>query len=387
MTSPGTPPGRAYVASLTGLRGIAALAVVLYHFRYFNAELKLTGSVSLLDKLLHYPFAFGFAGVDLFFVLSGFLLTLPFAAAQLGPSQHPALGRYFQRRVLRVFPAYYAQLGIILVVGAWFLSWRSLGGYPLLGHTFMFFHIGPNPVQPLVGVWWTLPVELSFYLLLPFLVRFMTPRRWIPVLAAGLLLSVSYRYWAAGAFSDHGVVLQASQLPGSLPEFLLGVGAAILVQSRRHLPGPGLPAWRLDQMFLLALLLIWLWHWQVVLPNGVDYWKAHWSMLIAPIVLGSAMATMVWCTYQGSRIATMMLANRAVYALGLISYSLYLWHFVVLQQLPVVLGDVYSNLALLPRFVVAIAVVVAVATASYFLFERPFLRLGARTRPSQDENR
>jgi len=80
----------------------------------------------------------GFAGVDLFFVLSGFLLSLPFAEASLNGRPAPSKKRYFARRLLRVFPAYYAQLLIILIVGAWFVTWRPLEGASLLAHLVMF---------------------------------------------------------------------------------------------------------------------------------------------------------------------------------------------------------------------------------------------------------
>ena len=71
--------------------------------------------------MLQTPIGFGFAGVDVFFVLSGFLLALPFARHALGAGPRPHLGRYFRRRLLRVFPAYYAQLAILLAAH---LVWR-----------------------------------------------------------------------------------------------------------------------------------------------------------------------------------------------------------------------------------------------------------------------
>jgi len=67
-----------------------------------------------------------------------------------------------------------------------------------------------------------------------------------------------------------------------------------------------------------------------------------------------------------------------VYFLGLISYSLYLWHFVVLQQANLVFGDSLAGLQGLPKFLFSLSLVVLLASLSYFLFERPFFRLGAR---------
>jgi len=91
--------------ALTGLRGWAALWVFLYHAWVFATPRQIT--VELGDFVLNLtPFlSIGGAGVSIFFVLSGFLLGLPFAEWQAGLRGRPALGRYLFRRVARVFPA------------------------------------------------------------------------------------------------------------------------------------------------------------------------------------------------------------------------------------------------------------------------------------------
>ena len=324
--------GRRYVAALTGMRGVAACLVFLYHYAALHPGIRLDQAVPVIGAVLHFPFGFGFAGVDIFFVLSGFLLTLPFARHAIGNGPRPKLPRYFRRRLQRVFPAYYAQLLILLLAGSWFVTWKPLAMPDFVAHLLMFFNIGWAPVQPMVGVWWTLPVELGFYLVLPLLAPLLRPARWIVALAVGIAISVLYRFWAAAHFgpmgSDHG--------------------------------GLVLPA---------------VWLWQVVLGAGADYWQGHWSMLVSPVALGLPLSIAVASLYWGCRIGTWLLANHAVYFLGLISYSLYLWHFVVMQQVQVLIGESYSRLPHWVTFPVAAASVIAVATASYYLIERPFYRL------------
>jgi peptidoglycan/LPS O-acetylase OafA/YrhL len=370
--------GRRYVAALTGMRGVAACLVFLYHYAALHPGIRLDQAVPLVGAVLQFPFGFGFAGVDIFFVLSGFLLTLPFARSALGNGPAPALPRYFRRRLLRVFPAYYAQLLVLLAAGAWFVSWEPLTATEFVAHGLMFFNIGWEPVRPMVGVWWTLPVELGFYLLLPLLAPLLRPGRWLAALAAGIAISVLYRYWAAAHFGPLGsehAFLAASQLPGSLAEFLLGASAALLVQYLAPGPSRRPAAWLLDLMFVAGLLVPSLWLWQVVLAAGADYWQGHWSMPVAPVALGLPLAMAVASLYWGCRIGTWLLANRAVYFLGLISYSLYLWHFVVMQQLQVLVGERYATLPHWVTFPVATGAVIALASASYFLVERPFYRL------------
>lgn len=375
---PSASHDRRYVASLTGLRGVAALLVFFFHYEALHPGIRLDLAVPLVGRLLQFPLGFGYTGVDIFFVLSGFLLTLPFARTALYRQPGPKPGHYFRRRLLRVFPAYYAQLVIILIVGSWFLTWTPLTPPSLAAHLLMFFNIGWHPVQPMVGVWWTLPVEMGFYLLLPLLAPFLRPARWVPVLLLGIMISTGYRLWAAAHFGESGagaVFLAASQLPGSLSEFLLGASAALIAEWAAIKSQPRPAAWVLDLMFILGLLVPALWLWRMVLGAGADYWMGHWAMITAPVILGLTLSTAVLALYWGSRIGTFLLANRAVYFLGLISYSLYLWHFVVMQQVQFLFADSYASLSHWVTFPLNAMAAIGVASASYYLVERPFYRL------------
>jgi len=217
----------------------------------------------------------------------------------------------------------------------------------------------------------------------------MRPGKWMILLLSGVILSVFYRLWSADHFAaapEGAVFLAASHLPGFLPEFLLGASAAILVQWL-DLRSPGQPnVWLMDSLFLIGTTLAVLWLWKIVLPNGDSYWSGHWSMVIAPLALGLPLSLMVFSLYRGSRIGRWLFANPVVYFLGLISYSLYLWHFVVLQQADVVFGEAYTDIQGFPKFLVSFLLVVLVSTVSYYLFERPFFRLGARRKPSDQHS-
>jgi peptidoglycan/LPS O-acetylase OafA/YrhL len=381
---------RDYVASLTGLRGVAALFVFFYHYGALNPGIRLDLTIPVVGKVLQFPLGLGFAGVDLFFVLSGFLLTLPFAYTALNSTPRRSLGTYYKRRLLRVFPAYYAQLCIILLAGAWFITWKPVNGLSLLAHLVMFFNIGENPIRPIVGIWWTLPVELSFYLLLPLFSKFLRPAKWLLLLLASILVSVLFRFWSAEHFASApagGVFLAASHLPGSLPEFLLGASAALLVQwfSLHKIKTPN-PIF-LDGLFLTGSALAVYWLAGILFPNAAVYWSGHWSMLIAPLALGLPLSLIVISLYWGSRIGRLLFANRVIYFVGLISYSLYLWHFVVMQQATVVFGDAWSDLPQITRFLSSLGLVITVSTLSYYLFERPFLRLGHKPKVTEQSFR
>jgi peptidoglycan/LPS O-acetylase OafA/YrhL len=159
-----------YVPSLDGLRGIAILGVLLFH---------------LGNKLpaLHIDFAtqYGWAGVDLFFVISGFLITG--ILLDSAGSEH-YFRNFYVRRILRVWPLYFALLAFVFLLLPWFVPalreriftqchpWQS---YLLFVQNFFVHDFGIGPV----GVTWSLAIEEQFYLVWP-LIILLLPRRLLP---------------------------------------------------------------------------------------------------------------------------------------------------------------------------------------------------------------
>ena len=144
-----------HVATLTGLRGLAAVWVMLLHLWLLAGAPALT----VLGVDVTAPFSTGYLGVDLFFVLSGFLLARPFLRWRDGHAPFPNLAIYFKRRALRVLPAFYVQLAFLLVLaklttGAW-----PVDALQLLAYLTLQFWLHPGMGGLLNGVWWTLPVE------------------------------------------------------------------------------------------------------------------------------------------------------------------------------------------------------------------------------------
>lgn len=105
-----------YVGSLTGLRGFAALWVLLYHAWVTSVPLRMEIDFGFSTIDFTPLFSGGSVGVDFFFVLSAFLLTLPFARWACGERDFPSVWPYLKRRFKRVFPAFWAQLLILLII-------------------------------------------------------------------------------------------------------------------------------------------------------------------------------------------------------------------------------------------------------------------------------
>lgn len=111
-----------HIASLTGLRGAAACAVMLFHLWPYLGSPPLYLGPSVGGYPLHALAAVGYLGVDLFFVLSAFLLAIPFFRWANNQGPWPSLRRFFVHRAKRVIPAFWAQILILVVIGWWYAS-------------------------------------------------------------------------------------------------------------------------------------------------------------------------------------------------------------------------------------------------------------------------
>lgn len=316
--------------SLEALRGIAALLVMALHA--LHAAPSVYGSPALLDRLVLGTFSWGWVGVPVFFVLSGFVLTLPFLAPG---DQAPRLGHYYARRAARIFPAYWLQVAVVL------LGVLLIGGFP--GATgapdparwpiqmAMAFQLGANSAAWL-AVWWTLPVEVAFYLLLPILLaRRLGRARWL-VIAALVLAAILLRGIAgAGVFSADTTRALASHLPTRIDLFLAGVLAAHLWQHRNPLfRGRRGAAWLLGGCVLVAACIAAVAVPPLPMPDMLP--RRHW-LAVWPTLFALGVAAIVLGLVAAERAGRRWPAPRLLVGLGALSYGVYLWHLPVLQAL------------------------------------------------------
>lgn len=377
-----------YQEGLTGFRALAAAWVMLFHVNGFAGPRAIELRLGSFALEVHPLLTCGWVGVDLFFVLSGFLLTTHL----LQSLSHPAPGiyrRYFAARARRVFPAYWAQLAILLAVAV--IAAGSLPAWaaylPL--HIPMLHFVTPAAI-PANGVYWTLPIELGFYLCLPFIARVLSRAegrdhsKWLTLAmlyAGSLVLVWAYRYWA---YSLHAagpvnmIVWATGQLPGSFDQFMAGVAAATALRWWRrdgHRLEPG-PAARLSTTLAVAGLAgvvamiyfidaIYLEFWQG--HPALFFWHSATSAFVALAVLGIAL---------GGPLTRALFENRLVVWLGAISYSIYLWHYPILQWVKGPLDAMQAGLGL--YVLVAVPLTIAVSALSYYALERPFLARAPR---------
>lgn len=323
-------------------------------------------------------FASGWVGVDIFFTLSAFLLALPFAHATATQSQQPRLADYLRRRCLRILPAYYLQLALVL--GVTYLVEGRLGLTPreLGAHLLLWLNVGPAPVTPLVAVTWTLPIEFGFYLLLPLLVPLLTPRRALWLMAGAIVCTFAYRYGMFLAIADDSVsekVRLLEQLPGRLDQFMVGAITAVWVANRAGLGR------RLSFLQTRALTLFGLGVFVVMFVlmyyNQMQYFDGHPLLFSFHLGISVGIAALILALCSDQNRDLRVLASAPMVFLGTISYSFYLWHQLIIQWLmKQAWVDHWSPYPLPALLLVGGGLTIVVAWLSWRFVEAPALSLG-----------
>jgi peptidoglycan/LPS O-acetylase OafA/YrhL len=382
MMNPGQTPAR--LANIDGLRAVAILLVLITHTWVFFGAPALSFSVAGQSIALASLPAIGHVGVNLFLVISGFSLAWPFMNGS-GARERYSLAGFFQRRVQRIVPPYYASIVLIylLALGFDFVLRSSFAAqvaqHPptfaalesashLWPHLLLIHNLWPDHVSTINGSYWSLALEFQLYLLFPLLIEAM--RRWGVWRVAGgvLALQLAYR-WSLEAtlpaqlLTQHEFVLPAA-LPGRMFEFAAGIAAAAAVAE------PANPIHRLMREYRGAMVAVLGWLGVAFfassshrLPSSVT--DLMWALgFVALIIMTSVRAT--WLSRW--------LSWRPVAALGLASYSVYLLHQPLIERLGYLTllrfrpgTAFFIGLALLP-------VVVAVCLLLFVAVEKPSLR-------------
>ena len=344
-----TPPSVLYRPDIDGLRAISVLAVMLYH-----AEFQV--------------FSGGFIGVDVFFVISGYLIT----QMVLGDFEKGSfsLSHFYERRVRRILPALLVMLAATVPLAYVFLSADPLADYSaaLLGATwfssnFVFWSEAgyfdrASEFKPLLHTW-SLGVEEQFYLFFPAFFWVLYKFKWlIPGLSAVVVISFLMAQFGLSRDAEWPFYMLVSRA------WELGLGAmlaVVLAHSRiSEVRVTGLLAELLVLSGLLAIIVPVLMFSELTATPG--------PLLLVP-TLGACL--LIWLTPATSYVRR-LLSLKWLVGLGLISYSLYLWHQPVLVFGRIIIGEAlgfeWRIAMLLGTFPLAIL--------SWRYIERPFRNPG-----------
>ena len=388
---------RADDPAFTAVRGFAAFWVFFYHAWVFAGPQLLAVPLGFVSLDVTWLASMGWAGVDIFYVLSGFLLWGVFDDWASRRGEALPLAHYAERRALRILPPWYGQIAIIAVIG-WTTGWIARpSAADVAWNVVLLQGWLPDRQQAINPVSWTLSIEMQFYVLLPLLAWLVRRTGWGAVFALGFATTVAWRYGALQVLAHESVRIRVwgiEQLPGRIDQFVCGMYAHHLAR----MPGGFGAALRTRVLACAWLHRPLLWLGPVTLAalsarmhfGGLflrywdgDPWLYVWHLLASVGVAASLFALAIRPSRDHS--APITARERLLVGFGTVSYSFYLWHELLLQWLqPVSLrlagGAGGTPVALVVTLGLGFASALAVAVVSYAVLERPFLRTRARLR-------
>lgn len=367
---------RGHIPALDGVRGIAVLMVMVFHFTTFSTF----QPTSLIDHAVVKASNLGWAGVDLFFVLSGFLITgILYESKERGSY----FRTFYVRRTLRIFPLYYFFLAVLFVVLPLISAFElpqsvradHLWFWTYLPNVLIAWRGWPEGSDLLLGHVWSLAVEEQFYIVWPLFVYFLPRRALMTTAAVAVAVSIGVRAW----FSFYGNEAAAYVLtPARMDSLAVGAFLALLVR------GPdGLGYLRKRAPLVLAASLCAF----VTVLRAIKRWP-HFEWMIEPFeytALAFAFASfLVLVITPTQRVPfARVVASAPLRFFGRYSYALYLFHLPLIvlfasvgitasyfgQRIGWPLGGQFLFIVLLT------GVTVLLALASWMLLERRFLDL------------
>ena len=341
-----------YRPELDGLRAIAILGVFFYH-----ADLSILGSK---------PFKGGFIGVDIFFVISGYLITSIIFKEKINTGTF-SLKNFYERRIRRILPALLTVMMVSFVFAWLYLLPSDLVSFSKslifsLGFisNFYFHYSGQlygaesGLLKPLLHTW-SLSVEEQFYIFFPILMMvFVTYyKKKIPYfILTGIFISLCFAAWGSKYF----VSATFYSIHSRIWEILFGSFLSYLEITRPYKFKNKILGTLLPSFGLILILLT------------IVFFKLHFnhpSFYTLPSIIGTCLIIRY---SNNNEITYKLLSSRLMVGIGLISYSLYLWHYPIFSFLKIIQ---INRDSILINLVIFISIFI-VSIISYFFIEKPF---------------
>lgn len=352
MTPHSTYLNQARFGSLDGLRAIAIAAVLWHHW---------PGREALIGaKLAEY----GFLGVDLFFVISGYLITTLLMREETRDGAF-SLSAFYWRRVLRILPVYYL---VITAVGVYYIVGRGEALYlELWPYYYLFLSNFLTEHIPMLDPTWSLSVEEQFYLIWPVLLMLVPRRMILPLLGLMVVANVLGMLWQMTTEPPRTGVLRWALPNATYAPILMGAAMAVLLHGSR---GFGTlwcilgARWVAPLSLSLVLALV------AILPDDLRGWPN--------LVLHVMMCALVGaCVIREDNGLAPLLQMQGFVRLGAVSYGVYLYHLPVLHPV-MVAAERFDMTPGWGLFLIYGIMSYVVAAISFATFERAFLRFRGR---------
>ena len=387
---------RLRIPGADGLRAIACLLVVWHHTtQRFNPE-----SGASWIQSIHYFGMRGEVGVSLFFVLSGCLLSLPFWNSFVNSLPIPNLRSYVINRAARIVPAFWFNLIFCTLLAFWILD-QSINWWRLVSSLFFInsYHYSTFFPAELNGPLWSIGLEVSCYLLLP-IIHFSIIKRtkrlslafaglitWIlalqllnPWITNEFMTSKDLKGWQYGLTGGAKEWLPYWNIDSFFSQFLCGSLAALTIVAFKARSIKRSRAFDISSI-VFSVVAIWLVAYRLV-PGAPDsftkqpYLAPYYAILMAAVLISTSMSTFLY----------KILDNKLFCWIAKLSFSIYLWHMVIIViiERKILKNYIYYGLTDTSQWIFISAVVlgisILIAAISWKYLESPVLRFASERR-------
>jgi peptidoglycan/LPS O-acetylase OafA/YrhL len=361
------------IPAIDGLRTMAVLGVLWAHVWGFFNNIPWKIGVDL-NRII----SFGRNGVDLFFVISGFCMYLMYGSKIARFSKDSFLD-FLKRRWFRIAPAFY----ILIAVESLRLLITD-GKFPAQEFFYHLFFINIFlPKNLFSPIYWSLATEFHFYLIFPFLFLFLKNQgELLKRVLIGILICIVFRFFL---FYFHradiaaGDTISGFEIWYRFAEFGFGIIAAIIFTQSRELPG-----WLSGPKgFLIGLLVAFIGR-ICMLTEFLNHF-GKWAFVIRTIsepVMTFGFGLLVLNVISSQNIFSRILSWKPFLFLGKISYSMYLWHYLIAQYISIYIishwGITFLNMNIC--ILLSLVILIPVSWISFKFFEEPYFRKNAKAK-------
>jgi peptidoglycan/LPS O-acetylase OafA/YrhL len=345
-----------YIPGLNGLRALAVSFVVFYHWTppsFFGLD--------ILMKVL----PDGRFGVNLFFVLSGFLISsiLFIEKGKISDSYTPKqiIRKFYIRRLLRIFPIYYLTLLLVYFLEAPDFNQNLIYYFSYTEN----FHLVLRKAGDFFMHAWSLSVEEQFYLFWPLIILFLDRGKILKVLVFFIFLAPIFSFIQSAYFHNYWFFLTPSCLDG------FGMGALVAY----YYTEDNLQALKKGVKMVLPIVILFYVYWQVEPMGHFQYLIRFFDSII------SAAAILFCLSHRYHAFINLFLENRVMRSIGMISYGIYLFHY----PLPYFFHRIKSNAGYsehidnsFAEYGSMVLILLAISFFSWYFFEKPVLSLKNR---------